>query len=167
MRHIPLVTKGYSAIVDDADYDYLSQFRWYALKKKETRTVYAVADIESKRISMHRLILAPPSCLEIDHINGDGLDNQRKNLRPATRQQNSCNLQRAPRNNKSGYKGVFQVENGKWRAVVKAHGKNHYLGRYATAQQAAEAYNEAAKLYHGEFASLNGKREHRLKWERL
>jgi hypothetical protein len=103
---------------------------------------------------MHRLILDPGTA-EVDHINGDTLDNRRCNLRLATHAQNMCN-NRMRSHNTSGYRGVFwYAERRKWGALIVARRKRKFLGLYADAVDAARAYDAAAIELHGEFASLN------------
>lgn len=89
-----------------------------------------------------------------DHRNGDGLDNRRSNLREATQSQNLCN--RRPKSRPAGFKGVTWFERlGRWKAQCSKGGKNHHLGYYADIEDAARAYDAAARELHGEFASLN------------
>jgi len=104
---------------------------------------------------MHRLILNPPAGITIDHINGNGLDNRRENLRLAGRGQNQCNRGKQS-NNTSGFKGVTWHKNlNKWEAGISISGKRYHVGFYKTPEAAARAYDDAAKKYHGEFARLN------------
>jgi HNH endonuclease len=91
--------------------------------------------------------------VEIDHINGDGLDNRLSNLRHASRQQNSCN-RRCGKNNSLGIKGVFPYKGGKFRARIRANGKLIDLGVFNTPEEGQAAYIEAAKAHHGEFARV-------------
>jgi hypothetical protein len=90
---------------------------------------------------------------QIDHINGDKLDNRACNLREASHSQNLFN-QRVKRNSTSGVKGVFPIPKGRWRAEIKAHGKVYRLGHYDTIDEAASAYEKAAQRLHGEFARV-------------
>jgi len=102
---------------------------------------------------MHREIMSPPQELVVDHINGDGLDNRKENLRVCTHAENIRN-QKLNRLNTTGYKGVC-VNREKWISRIKVNGKLLYLGRYNTPEEAAQVYDEAARKYFGKFASLN------------
>lgn len=105
------------------------------------------------REKMHQLIC--PNAEEVDHINGNGLDNRRSNLRPSTRMQNARN-QGPKSNNKSGYRGVcWDKARGKWKAEIGKNNKNCFIGRYDTKEDAARAYDKAAKEWGGEFVKLN------------
>jgi hypothetical protein len=155
MKLIPL-TQGQFAKVDDADFEWLNQWKWYAAKTHNGRQWMACRDFKnktgSKHISMHRLILGliDPR-IEGEHKDGDSLNNQRCNLRPATKSQNQFNTNRSTRNT-SGYKGVsFDRPRGKWKAAIKIDGKSKYLGSYGSPQEAADAYRSFAKAVCGEF----------------
>lgn len=153
MKEIPL-TRGLVALVDDEDYDSLSPHKWYAFKHSEHCTVYAGRKLtaEGNILRMHRIILSAPSGLDVDHVNGDGLDNRRCNLRIATRSQN-CHNRGAGRNNKSGYKGVcWHTQAGRWVAQIGIGGKRKHLGLFASPEEAYAVYCAAAKELHGEFA---------------
>lgn len=158
MKLIPL-TKGYHAMVDDEDFKKVSQFKWYAAVTPHT--VYAKRigprDINGKRqnILMHRFILGlNPSRIEkqCDHINGNGIDNRKENLRLATGSQNCANT-RSP-GGKSQYKGVYPL-GGYWAAQITMNGKITYLGRYDTETEAALIYDHKARELFGEFARTN------------
>jgi len=104
---------------------------------------------------MHRLIMDPPRGYVVDHINGDGLDNRRANLRLATHAQNGRN-RRKIKKGISKYKGVsWEESTGKWRALIHVDRKKISLGCYKDEVTAAKVYDKAAKKYHGEFARLN------------
>jgi len=108
---------------------------------------------------MHRQIIHVPEGYVIDHINGNGLDNRKANLRPATVAQNAWNSKK--RNPRSGYKGVcFDKDKGLWRAAIVCNRKRIHLGYFKDKTTAAKAYDKAAKKYHGQFASLNFPRRH-------
>jgi hypothetical protein len=111
-----------------------------------------------KRIMMHRLILGlPPGRFpEVDHINHDTLDNRRINLRIATRTENLYNTQKCHRPTTSRHKGVRQIRSTlKWEATIKVDGKQRFLGTYVLEEDAARAYNAAARELRGEYALLN------------
>jgi hypothetical protein len=154
MKEIQL-TQGRVALVDDADYEYLSQWKWKAYKDRYTW--YARRGIRVgfviKTIHMHRLITNAPDGLFVDHINGDGLDNRRGNLRVCTKSENGFNRGKNS-NNTTGYKGVT-TNKGKYRAQIRIDGKMCGLGRYTDPVEAAKAYDRAAKKHYGEFAKLN------------
>lgn len=148
---IPL-TQGKFAIVDANDFDSLSKTKWFTLSSKNN-VFYAVTGKRCK--VMHRIIMNAPDGIFIDHINHDGLDNRKINLRFCTRSQNTMN-QRKPRNTSSRFKGVsFHKTTGKWRASIKVGEKSKWLGLFGNEEGAAIAYNEAAIKYFGEFALLN------------
>lgn len=147
---IPL-TQGCVALVDDADYEWLSQWPWH-LHKNSGGRLYArrarrrAEPGDSHWIRMHRLILPPPPGLHVDHINRDGLDNRRLNLRHCTPSQNQANRVAV----RSGYRGVRRSGRG-WAACFRTK----YLGTFATATAAASAFDAAAFAYFGPFARLN------------
>jgi hypothetical protein len=100
--------------------------------------------------------MCAPEGLLVDHINGDGLDNRRANLRLATHSQNACNRRRDKSKASSRFVGVsFKKVDGRWAARINYKGKTLSLGRFDSEIAAAKAYDEAAKKYHGEFAKLN------------
>lgn len=150
------------AIVDDADFEWLSQWKWYA-QVNPCGGFYAArrgpnqALRRGPLIYMHRLINATPEGLLTDHRDGDGLNNQRTNLRDATCLQNQMN-RRAKKRGLSSLKGVSFSAGGKrikrWTAVIRLNGKPNFLGRYATEQEAAAAYATAARIHFGEFANI-------------
>jgi hypothetical protein len=156
MKEIPL-TRGKIALIDDEDFEVVSQYKWSAMK--HGRTFYARTNIpvsghgkqKQRTLRMHQLLVGKGR----DHEDGDGLNNQRKNLRIATHRQNGANSRR-PKNNTSGYKGAtFHKATSKWLAQIKVDYKNIYLGVYSTPEEAAAAYDEAAYEHFEEFAQLN------------
>lgn len=163
MKKIKL-SKGQFALVDDEDFNYLNQFRWHAVLKPNG-VYYACRGIwnrESKNgttISMHRTIMdiLNDKNITVDHIDHDGLNNQKSNLRLCTTKENSRHRRKSKRNT-SGYIGVCSHRaNGYhyWRARIELNGKKICLGFYKNKEEAALAYNEGAKKYFGEFAYLN------------
>jgi len=149
-RYIPL-NQGKYVIVDLADYEKLIKHNWTARISPE----YAVRMEKGKTIYMHNEIMQPPAGLIVDHKDRNGLNNSRTNLRIGTMSQNSCNRKKK-KGCTSKYKGVhIDKRSGKWMAVIKFEGKSVFLGNFDNEIDAARAYDNAAKLYHGEFASLN------------
>jgi hypothetical protein len=104
-------------------------------------------------LTIHRIILADAE--EVDHINGDGLDNRRMNLRASSRAENMRNT-RKPRNNTSGFKGVcWDRDHARWRSYIQINGRLLYLGLFDDLEVAARAYDTAARAHFGAFAALN------------
>lgn len=148
MKKIPL-TRGMFALVDDEDYEFLSQWKWFCDSNN-----YAARGCK-ERILMHRLINKTPEGLDTDHINGNRLDNRRSNLRSAHRWQNAVNRPRQS-NNTSGFKGVsLHKRNGKWQAWVIQNKIQYHLGYFQTKYDAAAAVDREALKRTGEFARLN------------
>lgn len=160
MKQIYL-TQNQIALVDDEDYEFLVNFNsWCATTHKRRKTFYAVSSKmvgdKCKNFFMHRLLLNISSNdLFVDHIDGNGLNNQRSNLRICTRNENQQNRPKN-KNNKSGYKGVYwNTERGKWQADIMVDKKKVYLGRFDNVELAAKAYKDAALKYHAEYANIN------------
>lgn len=135
-----------NAIVDDADFDWLSKFNWF-------RSIRSVAtSIDGKNIEMHNLIMRPPAGLEVDHIDGNTINNQRSNLRCCTHAQNLANRRKQKNGKTSQYKGVSLAKNdNKWRVMLG----HKYIGYFTSETEAARAYDAAAITHYGEFARLN------------
>lgn len=157
MKTIPL-TQDKVALIDDQDYDFVNQFKWFA--RKARNGYYACTWIgpwrEIKPLDMHNLVIGKPESGQVvDHIDRDGLNNQRSNLRICTRAQNCYN--RTP-SGKSKYLGVSPVKRNSgiaWRAFIAVNKQNKYLGIFKSEEDAAKAYNDAAIKLHGEYAYLN------------
>jgi len=141
MKEIPL-TKGKFALVDDEDYSWLSSKPWYARINKKTS--YAQRHLPSHKgvIEMHRMIMNPPQNLEVDHIDGNGLNNQRSNLRIVTHRQNSRNLHIVKKNKLLGAYHVPQLSKERpWVSKIKFnHNETRNLGYFKTAEEAAATY---------------------------
>ena len=150
------LTQGKVALVDDVLFGWLNQFKWFFRKDGYVaKSIYNKLTGERKQIRMHREIMNFPDGMEIDHINGDKLDNRRENLRICTMGQNRAN-RGLQRNSSSGYKGVyFEEARNKWRAQIEINNRRLHLGYFNNAEKAAFAYDTAAKKYFGEFAKLN------------
>lgn len=145
----------HTVLYDDEDHELISKHKWYL--KKSVNTFYARTHvIKNKKdtcMSMHRLILGFPK--EVDHRNGNGLDNQKINLRPCSDTENRRNSNMFS-NNTSGYKGVtWHKLYNKYISNIMINGKRIHLGYFKKSKDAGHAYNRAAKKYFGEFARLN------------
>lgn len=153
------LTNGEFAKCDMADRALLERYRWSP--NRCGRTTYAIAHSTGshktrKGLKMHRLILNPADGVYVDHINGDGLDNRRCNLRLATKAQNARNSTFKRAGSSSKFKGVcFRSDTGKWRAYVRSEGKKKFLGQFESEVEAAAAYNAAALKEYGEYARIN------------
>jgi hypothetical protein len=150
--------EGEWTIVDQKDYYQLGNSNWYLVGKKGR--LYAAHNVKAKgsliiQVRLHREIMQPTNGLLVDHRNSNGLDNRRANLRLATHTQNMHNC-RKRKNVTSQFIGVWLDKKRKlWESVIMSDGKKIFLGRFKTDIDAARAYDEAAKKYHGEFARLN------------
>lgn len=150
------LTNGLVAKVDADKYDEVSQISWHQDDAGYARSNVWEGGRKIAAPRMHRAILTGIDVkLHIDHINGDRLDNRTENLRVCTASQNTMN-RGAQANNTSGYKGViYDKQRQKWRAEICYGGKRRYLGRFNSAEEVALAYNEAARIHHGDFAFQN------------
>ena len=153
MKHIPL-TQNKTALIDDEDIALICQYRWHAVRIY--KTWYAGAVIDGHRTYMHRIIMDASDGIEVDHSNGNGLDNRRENLRLCTHAENLANQRLQTRDKLSRFKGVTWCRRtGVWIAQIKVAQKHIGLGRYDEEEDAARAYNRAAQEHFGEFARLN------------
>lgn len=145
---------GREFYVDKEDFDKIKDYHWYI-----DGDGYVATHINKKSIRMHRLIIET-ECEHIDHIHGRDTrnDNRKSNLRPCTHSENLCN-RGLDANNTTGAKGVHKTRSGNYAANIVKNGENFYLGTFGTIKEAADAYDEAAKKLHGEFAFLNNYQE--------
>lgn len=151
MKTIPL-TRGKIAFVSDRDYAFLRKFKWYCAGKRDRP--YAQTWNGGKPILMHRMVAERAGygeAKQIDHRDGNRLNNTRQNLRPATNAQNQMNRRVVLA--QSGVKGVYPNTNGKWQARLMVGGKIYNFGTYDTLAEAAEARRQAEKKYFGKFAN--------------
>jgi hypothetical protein len=157
VKEIPL-TQGYVALVDDDDYEWLNQWKWFVLVCK--RTSYAVRNsrvtdgLPRHLIYMHRVLMGKLNEAQVDHIHHNGLDCRRLELRACSVAQNAYN--RGKQAGSSRYKGVsWYPQLGKWVAQIHPNGTRKHLGYFDSETAAAAAYNKAAREYWGEFAFVN------------
>jgi hypothetical protein len=144
--------KGKYAIIDDSDYDLVKDYTWW-----DHGCGYAYTKIKGKNVLLHRFLLNTPKNLCTDHINGNGLDNRKSNIRICTKSEN-CTYKGKQKNNKSGYKGVVFTPLSKinpWVVYFHYNKKNINGGCFPTKELAALKYNELANKYLNKFAYLN------------
>jgi len=155
-----LLSQGSYAIVDDSDFHLVSKLNWH-LNKKTNVHLYAKSSkkINGKQIHMHRLIMNANKGEEVDHINHNGLDNRRSNLRIVNSFQNHQNSKKQI-NSASIYKGIsYAKDHKKWRARIWVDGKKIHLGYFKNEIDAAKAYDRAALKYYSEYAYINFNRK--------
>ena len=147
--YVPL-TRGYEAIIDAEDAPLVAQYNWRAMV--DDRAIYAVRHkAGGGSVLLHRELMEAEHGYEVDHIDGDGLNNRRSNIRAATKTQNQWNRRR-PVTNKSGVKGVYwSAREKRWLAQIGVRGKRIHLGYFSDLEAAAAAYAAACTKLHGEF----------------
>lgn len=153
MKLIPL-TQGFFAKVDDEDFDLINGFKWHYAKMNASSN-YAMKRNGEKQIGMHRLIMKQNnSKIFIDHIDGDGLNNQKANLRECSQHQNAMNIKK--KRGSSKFVGVyFHITSKKWRAICYINKRRTNVGSFKTELEAAKRRDEFAKIHYGVFANLN------------
>jgi hypothetical protein len=149
VRRIPL-GHGLFATVDASDYEMLSKYKWSVFHY--AGRVYAVCHTKGKTVYMHRMLMRPRKGYVVDHIDGNGLNNRRCNLRVCTPRQNRANAR--PRAGTSRFVGVYR-KRGKWVGGITSRGKYYYVGQFDDEVEAAKARDRKAYELHGEYAYLN------------
>jgi hypothetical protein len=146
-------------LVDPEDAWLLEDYQWQVVRPETAKTDYAerCTSFSGKRktLRLHRVIMGAPDGIDVDHKNGNGLDNRRENLRLATRSQNKANVG-LTLTNTSGRKGVsWHHATKKWRAQIRTGGRHMHLGLFTDLDEAARVYDRAAIEHYGEFALTN------------
>lgn len=157
-------SNGYDILIDEEDFNRVGYYYWQAESLGSKNTRYAFTSIwlpeekKMKRFSLHRLVINAPSGLWVDHINRNGLDNRKSNLRLVTPAQSACNrgkkILETSCQTPSRFIGVSRNK-GRWRARIKINGQRVNLGQYKTEEEAALAYNEAVLKYNPVYGALN------------
>jgi hypothetical protein len=155
IRYIPL-TQGKYAVIEAADYERAAMFSWHA-SNSGART-YACSNIGGRNVSLHRFLMNPPAGMVVDHIDHDGLNDRRSNLRICTQRQNLYNSR--PKGRSSRFKGVcWDKARQRWVVYIRYGGRNRFIGQFADEIEAAKAYDRAAASLFGEYAYLNFPKE--------
>ena len=156
VKELQLGNKGVS-LVDDDVYDDVVRFSWCLTRHRDGKLFYARGRVgqDRRKTLLHRYILKPPPEVLIDHVNKNGLDNRKENLRLVTPSQNSQN-KRVKVTNLSGYKGVhYDKTKNKWRVMIQVDGQARHVGKFDCPVKAAIVYDTEARKHFGEFACLN------------
>lgn len=158
MKKIKLQSGKYTK-VDDDNYEYLNQFKWRWRKLTNSLYVYRMYYIGNgkyKHESMHRIIMNAPKGMDVDHIDHNGLNNQKSNLRIVTRSQNMMNTKKIQKNKSSKYKGVVWFKPiKKWQVRIMINYKYISIGYFDSEDEAGLAYNKKAQELYGEYAYYN------------
>ena len=157
---ILITTSGHQIEIDDDDFDLVKGFTWSVIKSPCTN--YAISrdkggrKVKKTHYYMHRVIMNAPKGTEVDHVDGNGLNNHRNNLRICSRAQNQHNRQKTRRQTSSEYKGVsWNKKDARWRAAIVLNSKQIHIGSFSTEHDAAIAYNNTAIRLFGGFAKIN------------
>jgi len=156
MAKLIKLTKGKFAIVDSEDFEWLNHWKWHAAKSGNyAGREEAIGGGKSRFILLHRLIMGAIGKVQVDHKNGNGLDNRKENLRLCSNKDNQRNHKLLVTNT-SGFNGVsWNKDRKKWEACISVDHKTKHLGCFHDKLEAAKSYNKAAIIYFGEFARLN------------
>lgn len=161
MREIQL-TRNQVALIDDEDFDLINQHKWFSVsprQKNYRHTWYAACKIQGRHVTMHNLLLNPPKGSVADHIDHNGLNNRRTNIRISTTRENSWNTNKH-KNCTSKFKGVsWNKEKSKWQARICINGRETHLGWFHDEVLAANTYDFVACQFFGDFAKLNFPRQ--------
>ena len=151
------LSKGQTTLIDDEDYPLLTRYKWHLTANGAVQGSIPTGRRGSKHILMHRMIMNAPPNVQVDHKNGDRLDNRKENLRLCNNAENNRNVGlRKKKGRTSPYKGVSWCKNtNKWRAGITLNYRWIHLGRFIDPKEAALAYDNAAMLYFGEFSRTN------------
>lgn len=157
MKYVPLASTGIKAIVDDEDFEKAMQYSWQLSKRKTVSYASAykkgAGRTRGNKMYLHQFIMGFPP--QVDHVNGDGLDCRKTNLRECTTSENRHNSKKTERGS-SVYKGASYHKAAKsWRAVIGVNGRTKQIGGFKTEIEAAQAYDRMAQIYHGPFAKFN------------
>lgn len=157
---LPIPNSHTPTLIDPKDYPLISRFHWSVRLVGPSKKPYVFALKAGCWLSMHRLIMNPLPGIEVDHKNSNGLDNRRKNLRLCTRSGNTQNARGWSKRRLESldpvYKGVWRSSHGHtWEAKICYGGKQRFIGTFKQQVEAAQAYDQQARIHHGRFARLN------------
>lgn len=155
-NHLEIYLPEYKVtlFIDETDLHIFQKHKWLYSKVYNRLFFNTHFCYRTKAVYLHRLILEAPKNLSVDHINGNGMDNRRSNLRLCTTQQNSFNTKKRA-NCSSKYKGVYKHQSGKWIANIRINGDKKAIGQFDNEEDAARAYDNEARKIQGSFAVLN------------
>jgi len=146
-----ILTKGFVTVVDDEDFEWLTQRKWHACIGNRGKVYARSRNGGRTKIRMHQLIMNPPDGFCVDHIDGNTMNNQRSNLRICTQAENGRNS-RINKTHSTGFKGVYQAKSGRYIAHILSSGRLKHLGTFDTPEEAYEVWCMTAKELHGDFA---------------
>jgi len=155
-----LLTKGMTASVDDADFPEVSRFSWQAQRIKKgwvvKRGIWDPVRKNNRNESLGVFLLRPPPGMRVDHRDGNPFNNQRSNLRVCTKTENDRAFRNKAEGKTSRFRGVcWHAQRNRWRASIETAGHNYHLGVFFREEDAAHAYDTAARKHFGQFAHLN------------
>jgi len=151
---VVMLSRGLTSVIDARDYNLVSGFKWIAVKGGKGFYAVTSRGPDGKPISLHRFLINPRDGNEVDHINGDSLDNRRCNLRECSHKENLRNKKKQP-DTTSRFKGVSRTKSGRWLSQIEQNGVQLKIGSFSSEFEAARAYDRAAKVLFGAFAKTN------------